>query len=218
MRHLLTGATSGIGLELARRLRDRGGDLVLVVRDPAKAAEFPDAEVLVADLTDAGAIAELQIPHGLDSVVHAAGIVELGAVADTSLESWRHQFDVNLLAPVALTQAALPALRAGGGTVVFVNSGAGLNAHAGWSAYAASKFGLRALADSLRAEEPSIRVTTVFPGRTSTPMQAEVHRQEGKEYDESRWIRPETVADAILQVIDLPRDATIPELVVRPRA
>jgi NAD(P)-dependent dehydrogenase (short-subunit alcohol dehydrogenase family) len=172
MRHLLTGATSGIGLELARRLRDRGDDLVLVVRDPAKAAEFPDAEVLVADLTDAGAIAELQIPHGLDSVVHAAGIVELGAVADTSLESWRHQFDVNLLAPVALTQAALPALRAGGGTVVFVNSGAGLNAHAGWSAHAASKFGLRALADSLRAEEPSIRVTTVFPGRTSTPMQA----------------------------------------------
>ena len=218
MRHLLTGATSGIGLELARRLRDRGDDLVLVVRDAAKAAEFPDAEVLVADLTEAGAIAELQIPDGLDSVVHAAGIVELGAVADTSLESWRHQFDVNLLAPVALTQAALPALRAVGGTVVFVNSSAGLTAHAGWSAYAASKFGLRALADSLRAEEPSIRVTTVFPGRSATPMQAEVHRQEGKEYDESRWIRPETVADAILQVLDLPGDATMPELVVRPRA
>jgi NAD(P)-dependent dehydrogenase (short-subunit alcohol dehydrogenase family) len=218
MRHLLTGATSGIGLELARRLRDRGDALVLVVRDPAKATEFPDAEVLVADLTDAGAIAELQLPDGLDSVVHAAGIVELGAVADTSLASWRHQFDVNLLAPVALTQACLPALRAVGGTVVFVNSGAGLNAHAGWSAYAASKFGLRALADSLRAEEPSIRVTSVFPGRTATPMQAEVHRQEGKEYDESRWTRPETVADAVLHVLDLPGDATIPELVVRPRA
>jgi NAD(P)-dependent dehydrogenase (short-subunit alcohol dehydrogenase family) len=218
MRHLLTGATSGIGLELARRLRDRGDALVLVVRDPAKATEFPDAEVLVADLTDASAIAELQLPDGLDSVVHAAGIVELGAVADTSLASWRHQFDVNLLAPVALTQACLPALRAVGGTVVFVNSGAGLNAHAGWSAYAASKFGLRALADSLRTEEPSIRVTSVFPGRTATPMQAEVHRQEGKEYDESRWTRPETVADAVLHVLDLPGDATIPELVVRPRA
>jgi short-subunit dehydrogenase len=218
MRHLLTGATSGIGLELARRLRDRGDDLVLVVRDPAKAAEFPDAEVLVADLADPEALAGLALPERLDSVVHAAGIVELGAVADASLESWRRQFDVNLLAPVALTQAALPALRAVGGTVLFVNSGAGISAHAGWSAYAASKFGLRALADSLRAEEPSIRVTTVFPGRTATPMQAEVHRQEGKEYDESRWMRPETVADAILRVLDLPRDATMPELVVRARA
>lgn len=216
MRHLLTGATSGIGLELARRLRDRGDDLVLVVRDPARAAEFPDATLLVADLADPEALAGLALPERLDSVVHAAGIVELGSVAELRAGSLREQLAVNLEAPALLTAAALPALRAARGTVVFVNSGAGISAHAGWSAYAASKFGLRALADSLRAEEPSIRVSSVFPGRTATPMQAEVHRQEGKEYDESRWIRPETVAEAILHAIDLPRDATIPELVVRP--
>ncbi len=125
---------------------------------------------------------------------------------------------MNLLAPAELTRLALPALRAAHGTVVFVNSGAGLRANPEWSAYAASKHGLRALADALRAEElgTGVRVTSVFPGRTATPMQAKVHEQEGKEYDEADWIRAETVADAIRHVLDLPRDATIPDVTVSP--
>jgi short-subunit dehydrogenase len=214
--HLLTGATSGIGHALATRLRDRGDDLVLVVRDPARAADFPAARLLVADLADPAAVSALDVPERLDSVVHAAGTVELGAVADLGEAEWRSQLELNLLAPALLTRACLPALRAAAGTVVFVNSGSGLNANPQWSAYAASKFGLRALADALRGEEPDIRVTTVFPGRTATPMQEKVHAQEGKEYDAARWIRPETVAEAILGVLDLSRDATISEVVVRP--
>jgi short-subunit dehydrogenase len=126
---------------------------------------------------------------------------------------------VNLTAPAVLTAPLLPALRAAGGTVVFVNSSAGLTANAGWSAYAASKFGLRALADSLRAEEAGsgVRVSAVFPSRTATPMQERVHEQEGRTYDASRWLRPGTVVDAILQVLDLPPEATVPEIVIRPR-
>jgi short-subunit dehydrogenase len=101
---------------------------------------------------------------------------------------------------------------------VFVNSGAGLHAHPSWGAYAASKHGLRALADSLRAEEQEhgVRVTSVYPGRTSTPMQAEVHRQEGKAYDAADWIDPKTVADAIVRVLDLGDDATFSDLTIRP--
>jgi NAD(P)-dependent dehydrogenase (short-subunit alcohol dehydrogenase family) len=222
MRHLITGAGSGIGLELARRLLGRGDELVVVARSPQRAAdlrdELPGADVLDADLADVAAIEALELPDELDSVVHAAGVVGLGPVADLTSDSWLEQVTVNLLAPAALTRLALPALRRRRGTVVFVNSGAGLSAQAGWSAYAASKHGLRALADALRAEEASsgVRVSTVFPGRTATPMQEQVHRQEGREYDASDWIRPQTVADTILHVLDLPRDATIPEVVVRP--
>jgi short-subunit dehydrogenase len=100
-----------------------------------------------------------------------------------------------------------------------VNSSAGLVANAGWAAYAASKFGLRALADALRAEEAEhgVRVTTVFPSRTATPMQEKVHEQEGRTYDARRWIQPGTVVDTILHVLDLPGDATVPEVVIRPR-
>ena len=103
--------------------------------------------------------------------------------------------------------------------MVLVNSGAGLFAHPQWSAYAASKHGLRAFADALRAEEleHGVRVTSVYPGRTATPMQAKVHEQEGKAYDAADWIQPGTVVDAILHVLDLPGDATIPDLTIKPR-
>jgi NADP-dependent 3-hydroxy acid dehydrogenase YdfG len=223
--HLLTGAGSGMGAVLAERLLERGDDLVLLARSTERAhdlrEDLPGATVLVTDLVDSRAVEALagHLPASLDSVVHAAGVVELGPVYALGAQAWQEQLAVNLLAPAVLTRVALPALRAARGTVVFVNSGAGLVANPHWSAYAASKFGLRALADSLRAEEQEhgVRVTTVFPGRTATPMQQKVHEQEGKEYDASAWIDPGTVADAILHVLNLPADATISDLTIRPR-
>ena len=223
--HLVTGAGSGMGAVLADRLLERGDALVLVARSPERAhdlrAELPGATVLVADLADPSAVDAIadQLPDSLDSVVHAAGVIELGRVDSLSTEAWQSQLMVNLLAPVLLTRRCLPALRTARGTVVLISSGAGLVAHPQWSAYAASKFGLRALADSLRAEEleHGVRVTSVFPGRTATPMQAKVHAQEGKEYDADDWIDPATVADAIVRVLDLADDATITDLTVRPR-
>ena len=221
--HLLTGAGSGIGALLAERLLERGDDLVLLARSAERAhdlrADLPDATVLVADLAAPAEVEALELPDRLDSVVHAAGVVALGPVAELATADWQQQLAVNLLAPAVLTRMALPALRAARGTVVFVNSGAGLFAHPQWSAYAASKFGLRALADALRAEEQphGVRVSTVYPGRTATPMQEEVHRQEGKEYDAAAWIEPATVVDAVLHVLDLPADATVSDLTIRPR-
>jgi NADP-dependent 3-hydroxy acid dehydrogenase YdfG len=220
--HLITGAGSGIGAVLARRLADRGDSLVLVARSAARGVElterFEGATALVADLADPGSLADLELPASLDSVVHAAGVVDLGAVADLSAGAWREQIDVNLLAPAELTRLALPGLRAARGTVVFVNSGSGLHVNPTWAAYGASKFGLRALADALRQEEQDtgVRVSTIYPGRVATPMQQRVHDQEGKAYDEGQWIRPESVADAILHVLDLPRDATIADLRISP--
>jgi short-subunit dehydrogenase len=220
--HLVTGAGSGIGAVVADALHARGDDLVLPARSRERAEElsarYVGAEVPVADLSEVEAIADLELPAALDSVVHAAGVVDLGAVAELSAWQWRDQIEVNLLAPAELTRCALPALRAVRGTVVFVNSGAGLRANPHWAAYAASKHGLRALADALRAEELAhgVRVTSVYPGRTATPMQARVHEQEGREYAAEEWIRPETVARTILEVLDLPRDATIPDVTVSP--
>ena len=223
--HLVTGAGSGIGAVLADRLLERGDEVYLLARSTERAhdlrADLPAATVLVADLADAAAVEAVagRLPASLDSVVHAAGVVDLGTVAELTTDAWQSQLAVNLVAPAVLTRLCLPALRSARGTVVFVNSGAGLVAHPRWSAYAASKFGLRALADSLRAEEleHGVRVTTVFPGRTATAMQEKVHEQEGKDYDAGDWIDPATVVDAILHVLDLPDDATISDLTIRPR-
>ena len=223
--HLLTGAGSGIGAALARLLLARGDRLLATARSESRAAELrdelPGAEVLAADLEDAAAVEALgeRFPERIDSLVHAAGVVELGPVAELSTAVWQQHLAVNLIAPAVLTRGALPALRAAGGTVVLVGSGQSLSAAPAWSAYAASKHGLRALADSLRAEEAprGVRVTSVYPGRTATPMQQKVRAQEGKDYDAADWVDPGTVASAILHVLDLPADATLTDVTIRPR-
>ncbi|WP_354642409.1 SDR family oxidoreductase [Kitasatospora camelliae] len=224
--HLITGAGSGIGAVVAERLAERGEELWLLARDARRAAElrerYAGARTLVGDLADPAklswAFGHQQLPVELDSLLHIAGVVELGTVGELPVKAWQHQLNVNTVAPAEITRLLLPSLRLAKGQVVFVNSGAGLRADAMWAGYAASKFGVRALADALRAEEHDhgIRVTTVYPGRTSTPMQQKVHQQEGREYDPARWIDPASVATAILTAIDLPRDAEITEITVRP--
>jgi short-subunit dehydrogenase len=222
--HLLTGAGSGIGAAVADRLHARGDSLVLVARSVERAGvlagRYPGASTLVVDLVAPGLVPDPlgPLPERLDSVIHSAGVVDLAPVADLDLVSVSSQLNVNLVSPMVLTGRLVPAVRRARGLHLFVNSSAGLTASASWSAYAASKFGLRALADALRGEEVEhgVRVTTVFPSRTATPMQEKVHEQEGRTYDAARWITPATVVGTILHVLDLPPDATIPEVTVRP--
>ncbi|MEU8822934.1 SDR family oxidoreductase [Streptomyces sp. NPDC048636] len=225
--HLITGAGSGIGTAVAERLAERGDELWLLARDAGRAKElerrFPGARTVVGDLADpeklSWALSHQTLPDRLDSLLHIAGVVDLGEVGELTPKAWNRQLAANLVSPAELTRLLLPQLRLAQGHVVFLNSGAGLRANAQWGAYAASKHGLKALADALRWEESGngVRVTTVYPGRTATPMQVKVHQQEGKEYDPDRWMAPETVATTVLTALDLPRDAEITDLSVRPR-
>ncbi len=225
--HLITGAGSGIGAEIADRLWNRGDSLVLLARSVARGTElverWPGSAVCVADLADpeglSAAIGGFALPERLDSLVHSAGVGEMAPLADATAALWQHVLSVNLIAPALLTAACLPALRRATGTVIFINSGAGLSSGPGWSPYSSSKFGLKALADSLRAEERAggVRVTSVYPGRTATPMQQALHAYEGAPYDPTRWIQPGTVAAAVVDVIDLAPDAAVDDVTIRPR-
>lgn len=221
--YFLTGATSGIGAVTARMLAERGDELVLVARNREKGAAladaFPGSTILEHDLEALGPIDVGGLPARIDGVVHAAGVVDVAPLDKTDRDSLVRTVEVNLVAPVLWTQALLEPVRRARGTHVFVNSGSGLHANAQWASYNASKFGLRGFADALRLEEAEhgVRVSSVYPGRTATPMQEQVHTQEGKDYDPEAWIRPETVAAEIVRLLDLGPDATIPEMVIRPR-
>lgn len=214
---MVTGATGGIGSALVELLRKRGDEVYGVGRDEQRLTALGVCPV-VADLTRPETLASLMPAlERLDVLVHNAGIVTLGKVADTPYPVWRDHLNVNLAAAAELTRLMLPALRAARGQVVFVNSGAGFHAGPNWGAYAASKFGLRALADALRTEERSLRVTSIHPGRVATDMQRSVREQEGADYDPDQYIRPETVAKLILTALDTTPDAELIEMSVRYR-
>lgn len=217
---LITGAARGIGAAIATALAPthtlllggRGSADLDAVADRLGASTWP------LDLTDADTVAATtEVVDELDVLVHNAGVSFPGRVGQSSIEDWRDTFDVNVFGAVALTLELLPALRSGEGRVVFVNSGSGQRVSPGMAAYSASKFALRAFADSLRDDEPSLRVTTVYPGRTDTDMQRDLVAFEGRDYEPDRFLRPDTVAGVVANVVAAPPDAHVHEVVIRPR-
>ncbi|MCB1290892.1 SDR family oxidoreductase [Mycolicibacterium sp.] len=217
---LITGASGGIGAAIAEALAPTH-TLLLAGRPSPRLDALADrlgATTWPLDLTDVDEInSAAEVLAELDVLVHNAGVAYPGRVAESSPEEWRAVFEVNVTGAVALTLALLPALRAARGQVVFINSGSGLNVSAGLAAYSASKFALRAFADSLRADEPLLRVTSVHPGRVDTDMQRELVAYEGGQYDPANFLTPQTVAGVVASVVATPPDAHTHQVVLRPR-
>lgn len=217
---LVTGASRGVGEAVARALGPTH-HVVLGGRDESAlaklAAELPDARPWPVELTRVTE-ADVAGVERLDLLVHSAGIARLGRIADQPAETWRALMEVNVVAVAELTRLLLPALRRARGHVVCVNSGSGQRANPQWGAYAASKFALRAFADALRLEEPELRVTTIYPGRVATDMQRGVRAEEGGAFEPDKYLTPESVARALLAVVNAGPDAHLTELTIRPSA
>ncbi|MGV0698909.1 SDR family oxidoreductase [Mycolicibacter sinensis] len=217
---LITGAGGGIGSAIASALAPTH-TLLLAGRPSARldaVAERLGATTWPLDLADGDAIeSATEIVDELDVLVHNAGVMLPGAAGESYIEEWRATFEVNVFGAVALTLALLPALRQARGHVVFLNSGAGQRVSAGMASYSASKFALRAFADSLRSDEPALRVTTVYPGRVDTEMQRDLVAYEGGQYDPGRFLRPDTVAEVVAAAVRTPPDGHLHEVVLRPR-
>lgn len=190
----ITGASSGIGAEMARAYAARGARVVLSARRAellgALAAELggPErARVLPLDLTDGAARLEAAEAAwawrgGLDVVIHNAGVSQRARALETTLETTRRLMEINFFGPVALTQAVLPRmLERDRGQLVFVSSVLGHVATPLRSTYAASKHAIRAWADSLRAElhGTGVGVTVICPGYVATGISASALRADG---------------------------------------
>ena len=229
---VVTGASGGIGEAIAMALAGEGARLLLSGRSAEKlggAAErarglSPEIGTFAADLAEDEAVRGLASRTaaafgGVDILVHSIGLFVAGSLGTSPVDDFDRQVRINTRVPYLLTQALLPSLIERQGQVVFINSSTGFHPpRAGWVAYGASKHALRALADGLRDEvnRKGVRVITVYPGRTATPMQEEVHRYEGRSYDPTRFLQPADVAAAVVNALALPRTAEVTDLHIRP--
>jgi NAD(P)-dependent dehydrogenase (short-subunit alcohol dehydrogenase family) len=171
---LITGCSSGIGRAVALRLAGRGWPVYATARRPETLAELAQAgcKTLRLDMTDAdsmrAAVAEVEREHGAVGVlVNNAGYSQSGPVEEVPLDALRRQFETNVFGLVALTQMALPAMRAQRwGKIVNVSSMGGRLTLPGGGAYHASKYALEAISDALRFEVGGfgVDVIVVEPG------------------------------------------------------
>ena len=182
---IVTGASRGIGAAIGRAAAQLGANIVLNARSEielqAVATKIGAQAVVVsgsvANQDDCAALVETAVSHfgRIDAVVNNAGIIEpVGAIADTTPEAWEHNWRVNVLGPMMLTQAALPHLRATNGRVINVSSGAATGAIPGWGAYCVAKGALNQFNHVLSVEERGITAVSVRPGIVDTDMQATI--------------------------------------------
>jgi NAD(P)-dependent dehydrogenase (short-subunit alcohol dehydrogenase family) len=208
---VITGASRGLGLALAHGLAEDGWSLVIDARDGdalrAAAASLPPGTKVVAlagDITDPAHRAALARAAddlgGPDLLVNNAGTLgasPLPALADYPIGELRDAFEVNVLAPLALTQLLLPALRRRGGAVLSITSDAAVEAYAGWGGYGAAKAALEQASNVLAAEENLVRVWWVDPGDLRTRM----HQQAYPGEDISDRPLPEAAVGAFRKLI-----------------
>lgn len=215
---LVTGGSSGIGLALARALRQDGYGLTLVARRPeplSEAANELDALAVPANLGDADECVRVVAAHverfgGMDVLVNCAGIGIGGSFADQDTKKIALQLDVNLRATLVITRESLPYLRTSRGQVVTLASIAGTIPTPGLAVYGATKAALIAWTRSLNREEAEhgIRATAISPGFVATRM------TEWTGLPDDEQISTDDIVALVRAVLSLSPMARVPNIVV----
>ncbi|MDA8028164.1 MAG: SDR family NAD(P)-dependent oxidoreductase [Nitrospiraceae bacterium] len=223
---LVTGATSGIGLSVARGLLSHGYTVFMTGRNQQTLSKLADeakrqgrkAHILACDLSRREEAERLikaateDLAGKIDILVNNAGIATFGEVEETTPEEFEKMIAVNLRAPFLLSRAFLPMMkRQRGGLIVNISSVAGIEAWAGSSLYSMTKFALRGLTGSLLAEGAPFGVKTVAicPGYVATPLVS------GAPVPETEMIQPEDILRTILYLKDLSPAAVTGDIVLK---
>lgn len=224
---VITGASRGIGAALVRRCVAEGMQVALLARSVASlealAADLGDhARAYPCDLVNAEAVAAVAVQimsdfaGAPDLLVNNAGLFQLATVETMEPAAFSAMLQTNLVAPFLLTRALLPAMRArGSGTIVTLGSIADRNVFPENGAYAASKYGLRALHEAMRAElrGTGVRAVLVSPGPVDTPLWDPLNPDERPGFTpRAAMLRADDVADAIWFAASRPVSVNIDEL------
>jgi short-subunit dehydrogenase len=220
-RALVTGASSGIGLAIAQALAAEGAQIHAVARSWSTSVEgwqLHKADFRVeADVKRlASEVSASAAP--LDLLIHCAGALEIGTVADFPITQLDAMYQVSVRTPFLLTQLLLPRLTQSTGQIVFINSSAAIAPNTALAGYSSAKAAIKSVADCLRMEVNSsgVRVMSVYPGKTASVMQKRAHALAGKPYDAASLMQPEDVAQMVLSALALPKTAEMTDLHIRP--
>ncbi len=218
----VTGASKGIGRAVALESAYIGLDVIITGRnkDDLKSLENDITKSgqqcfnFTADLNNVEEIDNLlnnvkNLNRKISLLVISAGIAKVGLIRDMNIDDWEINIKTNLTAPFIITKNLLPLMESNS-HFIFVNSVAGKQAFAEWSSYCASKFGLKAFADSLRSEVAAdgIKVTTIFPASVDTPMQDSLPY----DWDKSKMLQAKDVARTVMHCYSQPDNVQIKEL------
>jgi NAD(P)-dependent dehydrogenase (short-subunit alcohol dehydrogenase family) len=209
MRALVTGAGSGIGAAVARRLADDGFDITVADLDPSAIAEELGATGIKFDVREESEVAAAM--KGVDVLVNAAGIGSTTNAPDTPLSVWEDVFAVNARGTFLCCKHAIPGMKSRGrGAIVNIASVAGLVGFRNRAAYCASKGAVVALTRALAVDHvaDNIRVNAVCPGTVDTPWVHRLVEQAGESLDALRARQPmgrlgapEEIADAVVYLV-----------------
>jgi 3-hydroxybutyrate dehydrogenase len=212
-RILVTGAAQGLGAAIARHCAGQGADVLLMDRDAqglqATTADCARARAVQVDLSDADAtaraIADL-VTAPVDVLVHNAAILKVEPVEAVTLATFQATLNVGLQAGFQLTQALWPAMRARGGTLIFVSSRSGIEGFHSETAYCAAKHALEGFSKCLamEGEAHGIASHTITPGMAMhTPMSETNYTPELR----AKWVDPIRLAPAFAWLSATPRMA-----------
>ena len=221
-RALVTGGSSGIGYGIARALRDRGARVAICGRSADRlesAAAELDALGVTADVAQEADVERMMGEvtgafGGLDVLINNAGIGSFAPLVDTTAEDFRRVWEVNVLGAMLCARAAARLfVQQKHGDIVNIASTAGLRAGAGGTSYASTKFALRGLSESWRAElrPHNVRVMLVNPSEVVTDVFGRAGR---RQTDDPTKLHPEEIAHAVVAVLEMPDRGFIPELSV----
>ena len=228
---VITGASSGIGKSVALELAKKEAILCLLGRDLGTLQKVADKAkkstqkvyCFRVDLSKDQEIVDFAESisgkfKGIDILVHCAGVYAAGPLESAPIGDFDWHYKTNVRGPYLLTQKLLSLLKSGKGDIVFMNTSAVLHANPILSQYTATKQALKAVADTLRQEinAEGIRVLSVYPGRTATPMQEAIFKAERRRYKPELLIQPQDLASIIANTLCLPRSIEVTDIFLRP--
>lgn len=225
---LITGASSGIGREIALLFAREGADLCLVARRSKELAEVvgrcrslgAHAYEVVADITDQTQVQRMAREgvaalERIDILINNAGYGKYGPFLSMPIEEWDRMWMVNVRGTVLVTQAVVPfMISAQNGHIVNISSIHGIQTSGNASAYCATKFAVTGFSEALSKElwKDGIRVSTICPGGVLTPFMGSAPEEKNREF-----LEPEEVAEVVAGVVTAPGKALVMQVVVVPK-